>query len=147
MAEFTNLFSFSTCWFSTLAGFRHWKITDQQDEDMEVFAVLVDALSVSFVRQGRSELNRDVTAHCGSDVGMSESLVRRQRNPTQQSKEPDESQQVNDGLLQHGSHGQRAAAKAIYERGIAEGKTTRQIPSELGELKRSYERLISSAEF
>ena len=65
----------------------------------------------------------------------------------QRTQEVDAWRQICEQLMRNGTHAQQAAQKALYERGIAEGKQPRQIASEMENLKRSYERLVSRAPF
>jgi hypothetical protein len=51
------------------------------------------------------------------------------------------------GMLNHGTHGQKNAAKEVFDRGIAAGKQFREIYSEMDALKRSYERMLPTSRF
>src|SRR5262249_35740113 len=92
----------------------------------------------------------------GKDVNKSTWLRRKEEREAreqaaqaapQRSQEPDAWTQICQQLMQHGTHSQKAAQKALYERGLAEGKSPRQIASEMETLKRSYEHLVSRAPF
>ena len=75
-----------------------------------------------------------------------EAAEKTQRTP-QRTQEVDAWTQICERLMRNGTHAQQAAQKALYERGIVEGKQPRQIASEMENLKRSYERLVSRAPF
>jgi hypothetical protein len=52
-------------------------------------------------------------------------------------------QQLTEGLLRTGAHSQQAAYREIYERGLAQRKSFREIYIEMSRLRASYERVTS----
>jgi hypothetical protein len=50
-------------------------------------------------------------------------------------------------LLNYGTHGAQAAMRQIYDRGVSQRKSFREIYSEMNELKKSRERLLPTARY
>jgi hypothetical protein len=48
-------------------------------------------------------------------------------------------------LLKYGTHGEQAAMRQIYDSGISQRKSFREIYAEMNELTKSYERLLPTA--
>ncbi len=81
----------------------------------------------------------------GSWVSKTKSDYDREARDKQQQVAPQRTQEVDawtqicEQLMRNGTHAQQAAQKALYERGIAEGKQHRQIATEMQKLKASCE--------
>jgi hypothetical protein len=98
----------------------------------------------------------DGSGFLGKNVNMSPSDYKRQAEaayaekpatPAKSKGPADAWETVCNDLLRFGTHSAQANMRELYDRGIQQGKSFREIYAEMNTLKASYQRLISTAKY